>query len=107
MTNRRRPTYYNDPQLVEAVARRAANLRRLRKVHKISAPRLAQRVGMYHSYFYEVENGRLALATLRMLDQIARAFGMTSSALLAELDAPLDPQAEAILKQEAIACLSF
>jgi hypothetical protein len=63
---------------------------------------------MYHSYFYEVENGRLALATLRMLDQIARAFGMTSSALLAELDAPLaDPKAEALLQQEAIACLSF
>ncbi len=86
--SRRIPTYLADPEAAAVVQRRAANLRRLRRELNLSAPVLARRAGIDHSYFYEVENGRLALATLRQLDRLAKAFDMSAADLLAELDKP-------------------
>ena len=41
---------------------------------------------MAPSYIYEIENGRVALASLRILDRFAKGFGMAPADLLAELD---------------------
>jgi len=50
---------------------------------------------MAPSYIYEIENGRVAFASLRILDRFAKALGMKPHELLAELDRELSPAGQA------------
>lgn len=73
--------------LARTLKRRATNLRRLRHGCCMTAKELARSAeDMAPSYIYEIENGRVALASLRILDRLAKAFGMQPHELLAELD---------------------
>ena len=79
--------YQDRHELAETVRRRAANLRRIRTERKLTAQALALAAeDMAPSYIYEIEGGRVALASLRILDRFAKALGMRSHELLAELD---------------------
>lgn len=85
--SRAKVDYQDRPDLTEAVKRRAANLRRLRGERSLTATALALAAeDMAPSYIYEIENGRVALASLRILDRFAKGFGMAPADLLAELD---------------------
>lgn len=80
-------SYADRVDLAETLKRRAKNLRRLRLGCCMTAKELALAAeDMAPSYIYEIENGRVALASLRILDRLAKALGMRSHELLEVLD---------------------
>lgn len=93
--SRAKVNYQDRHDLGEAVRRRAANLLRVRTERKLTATALALAAeDMAPSYIYEIEGGRVALASLRILDRLAKALGMRPHELLAELDRELEPAPE-------------
>jgi len=94
--SRTKVEYQGRQDLAETVKRRAANLRRLRGERSLTARALALAAeDMSPSYIYEIENGRVAIASLRILDRFAKGLGMQPHELLAELDreVPCSPSA--------------
>lgn len=94
--SRAKVEYQDRHDLAEAVRRRAANLLRVRTERKMTVTALAIAADdMGRSYIYDMENGRVALASLRILDRLAKGFGMQSHELLAELDREVPPAGQA------------
>jgi transcriptional regulator with XRE-family HTH domain len=59
----------------------AANIRRLRKDHKLSQEQFAELTKLHRTYVGAIERGERNI-TLNTLEQIARALGVSCSALL-------------------------
>mgnify|MGYP003403880500 FL=1 len=94
--SRAKVEYQDRHDLAEAVRRRAANLLRVRTERKMTVTALALAAeDMAPSYIYEIENGRVAFASLRILDRFAKALGMQPHELLAELDREVPPAGQA------------
>jgi len=66
-------------------ARRAANMRRLRRERGFNRARMSQQTGIGHTYITEMECGSRAISILT-IDRLGAGLGMASSAVLAELD---------------------
>jgi len=68
--------------------RRASNLRRLREARSWNQVQLARKLDMSHTYIVSMESGARPI-TLRTIDKLAPALGLTAAQLLAELDAEM------------------
>lgn len=66
-------------------ARRAANMRRLRRERGYNRMRMSKQTGIGHTYITEMECGSRAIS-IRTIDRLGAGLGMASSAVLAELD---------------------
>lgn len=66
--------------------RRAGNLRRLREARSWNQVQLARQLDMPQTYIVSMESGARPI-TLRTIDKLAPALGLTAAQLLAELDA--------------------
>lgn len=68
--------------------RRATNLRRLREARSWGQVVLARKLDMAHTYVVSMEAGARPI-TLRTIDKLAPALGLTAAEVLAELDAEM------------------